>query len=119
MFNKDNYSSKKFKPLKILFFVCIFIAFVTAISWLVMFLWNAILPDVVGVKPLTFWQAAGLLLLAKILFGGFGKGRGHWKNSKKKGWKNKWMNMNEEERQAAKTRWKEHCKNKSSKIKIE
>ena len=112
MFNKNNYPSKKFKPLKILFFAFVFIVFVAAISWVVMLLWNAILPDVVGVKPLNIWQAAGLLLLSKILFGGFGKGKGHWKNSKKKHWKNKWMNMSHEERHEAKNRWKEYCKNK-------
>jgi hypothetical protein len=61
---------------------------------------------------LNFWQAAGLLALAKILFGGF-KGRGRRrKHSKEKPWK-KWMNMNEEEREEAKQRWKEHCKKKS------
>lgn len=111
MFNKDNYSSKQFKPLKILFIVFVFIAFAAVISWIVMSLWNAILPDVVGVKPLSFWQSAGLLLLAKIIFGGLGSSKRRWK-SKKKGWKNKWMNMSQEERQEAKSRWKEHCNNK-------
>jgi hypothetical protein len=38
---------------------------------LVMLLWNAILPEVFGVVAITFWQAIGILLLSKILFGGF------------------------------------------------
>lgn len=112
MFNKDKFSSNKFKPFKVLFFVTIFLAFASAASFVVMFLWNAILPDVVGVKPLSFWQAAGLLLLAKILFGGIG-GRGeHWKNKRKGDWKNKWMSMNDEERHEMKARWKERCNSK-------
>lgn len=34
-------------------------------------LWNGVLTDVVGVKSISFWQALGLLALAKVLFGGF------------------------------------------------
>jgi NhaP-type Na+/H+ and K+/H+ antiporter len=40
-------------------------------SLVVMWLWNALLPVIFGVKMINFWQAAGLLILAKILFGGF------------------------------------------------
>ncbi len=114
MFEKSNYSSRKFKPLKVLFFIAVFIAFVAAAAWVVMFLWNAILPDVVGVKPLKYWQAAGLLVLAKILFGGFGGRRSNWKRSRKKHWRNKWMQMNPEERKEAKMRWKEYCNRRRS-----
>jgi hypothetical protein len=110
MFANDKF--KKFKPLKILFFVMVFFAFVSAAIWLVMFLWNTILTEVTSVKPLNFWQAGGLLLLAKILFGGFGRGKGKWK--KRKEWKNKWMNMNDDERQEMKSRWKAHCEKKKS-----
>ncbi len=117
MFESDNYSRRRFKPLKVLSFISIFIVFAAAMSWLVMFLWNAILPDLVGVGRLTFWKAAGLLLLSKILFGGFGSRRRHWKDSKKKHWRNKWMGMSDEERQEAKSRWKEHCKKREARDK--
>ena len=33
-------------------------------------LWNTTVPDVFGLKSLTFWQAFRVLLLAAILFGG-------------------------------------------------
>ncbi len=33
-----------------------------------MVLWNWIMPDVFGLRPLTYWQAWGLVLLAHILF---------------------------------------------------
>ena len=38
-------------------------------------LWNWLLPPLFGLPAITFWQALGLLLLSRILFGGFG-GRG-------------------------------------------
>ncbi len=46
-----------------------------AFGSVVMLLWNAILPAVLHVSSITFWQALGILLLSKILFGGF---RGGW-----------------------------------------
>ncbi|MFM6925709.1 MAG: hypothetical protein ACKOU7_09440 [Ferruginibacter sp.] len=79
---------------------------------LVMGLWNAILPAVLGVKTITFIQALGILLLSKILFGGFGGGRhrGGWRN------KGKWMEMKDkfggmtpEEREKFKAEWKNKC----------
>jgi hypothetical protein len=99
------------KPLKILFFTTVFFVVASAVIWVVMFLWNTILTEVTNVKPLSFWQAGGLLLLAKILFSGFG-GRGKDKWKKRKEWKNKWMAMNDDERQDAKARWKAHCEKK-------
>lgn len=107
-----NNNSKIPKPLKILFFITVFVAIVSAASCIVMFLWNSILTEVTSVKPLSFWQAAGLLALGKILFGGFGGRGGKWK--KRKEWKDKWMNMNPEERHEAKARWKEYCEKKKT-----
>jgi hypothetical protein len=111
MFGKNNF--RQLKPLKILFFVVVFFTVVTAVIWVVMFLWNTILTEVTSVNPLNFWQAGGLLLLAKILFGGFG-GRKGGRHHKGKEWKNKWMNMNNEERQEMKARWKARCEKKGS-----
>ena len=41
---------------------------------IVMRLWNWLLPPLFGWRTLTFWQALGLLLLCRILFGGLGHG---------------------------------------------
>jgi uncharacterized membrane protein len=38
----------------------------------VMQLWNWLLPPLFGWHPLTFWQALGMLVLCRILFGGLG-----------------------------------------------
>jgi hypothetical protein len=39
-------------------------------TFIFMWIWNAVMPDVFGVKSLTPWQALGILILAFILFGG-------------------------------------------------
>lgn len=76
-----------------------------------MFLWNNILTDVTNVKPLSYIQAVGLLVLSKILFGGFrfGSPINKARNSKRKYWKEKWMNMSEEEKAAFKEKWRGRC----------
>ena len=48
---------------------------VALFTYAVYALWNGVLVDVLGVKVITYWQALGLLVLSKILFGGF-PGRG-------------------------------------------
>ena len=50
----------------------IFLALFAAAAAIVMLLWNWIIPSVIGWGVLTYWQSAGLLLLCKLLFGGFG-----------------------------------------------
>jgi hypothetical protein len=48
---------------------------VAALGWVVMALWNWLLPNLFfGVHEISYIQAMGVLLLSKILFGGF---RGH------------------------------------------
>jgi Ca2+/H+ antiporter, TMEM165/GDT1 family len=96
----------------VMMLVCV-AAFVVAFSLLVMNLWNAILPDVLGVKAITFPQALGILVLSKILFGGFGGGwqnkREHFKNKWRQRMTEKWENMTPEERQKFKEQWKNRC----------
>jgi hypothetical protein len=43
---------------------------------IVKLLWNWLLPPLFGFRTVTFWQALALLALCRILFGGFGPGRG-------------------------------------------
>ena len=115
--NKDHHNHP-FHPAKYVFFAVVAAAFVLLMGGVVMLLWNAILPRVLGVNPLTFWEAVGLLVLSKILFGGFGgmrkwdKSRRHGRpgRSRRAGWREKWMNMSDEERQEFKAKWKERCK---------
>ena len=76
----------------------------------VMGLWNAILPAVLGVRTITFIQALGILVLSKILFGGF---RGGWRGSRSHEWrqkmKDKWETMTPEQRDQSKSEWRNRC----------
>ena len=72
-----------------------------------MLLWNALMPQIFAMPALTYWQTVGLLLLARILFGGLahdfahgghrGRGDGYMFRHGNK-LREKWMNMSEEER---------------------
>lgn len=50
--------------------------FALVFGWLVMVLWNWIMPAIFHLGEITYWQGFGILLLAKIVFGAFGAGRG-------------------------------------------
>jgi len=73
-------------------------AFLAAFGYVVMTLWNAVLPAVAGVHAITFLQAVGLLVLSRILFGGLrGRRHGGWH------WRGRmharWQQMTPEERE--------------------
>jgi len=60
-------------------------AFLSLVSLVVMLLWNNLLPQVIHVETINFWQAGGIFILCKILFGfgrmgGFGRDKMHFKN---------------------------------------
>ena len=102
---------KKFRIGKVLLIIVCFAGGVLLFGAIVMGLWNAILPDVLGVKAISFVQALGILLLSKILFGGFG-GRGGWGNRRrewKEKMKGKWEHMTPEEKEKFKMEWRNRC----------
>ncbi|MFC6644055.1 hypothetical protein ACFQBQ_00280 [Granulicella cerasi] len=61
---------KLLKVVKVLVMVAVA---VTVFGYVTMRLWNWLVPSIFGWKAITFGQAIGLLLLCKILFGGFHK----------------------------------------------
>jgi hypothetical protein len=61
------------RVLKMVIFATIVIA---VIGLVVLQLWNSLIPDIFGLRPISFWQALGLLALSWILFGRFGTFRG-------------------------------------------
>jgi hypothetical protein len=67
-------------------------------GFVVMSLWNWLAPEVFGLHAITYWQAFGLLVLSKILFGGF-RGRprcgGHWRRRMME----RWQQMTPDERE--------------------
>lgn len=58
-------------------------------------LWNWLAPMLFGWKMITFWQALGLLVLCRILFGGWGGGGG--KRGEKRRERKHWHCMSPEE----------------------
>ncbi len=82
-----------------------FAAFAALAGLAVMLLWNAILPEVLGVKELSYWQALGLLALCRLLFGGFGGGPRKPPFASRR-FNEKWMNLSEEEKVKMKEEWR-------------
>jgi hypothetical protein len=87
----------------------IVIAAVAIFGWIVQSLWNWLIPGIVGWRQITFWQAIGILLLCKILFGGF-RGRGgapwrrHWRHRMAERWEK--MSPEEQEKFRQAMRWR-------------
>jgi hypothetical protein len=67
---------------------------------LVMHLWNWLTPGLFGWPRLTFWKALGLLVLCRILFGGFRLvGYGSPRSRIRRRMEERWERMTPEERE--------------------
>ncbi|MFI5156807.1 MAG: hypothetical protein ACHQEM_11500 [Chitinophagales bacterium] len=100
---------RRFSAGRIFMFVLLGLAAGALFTYVVMLLWNQVLAQVVHVGLINFWQALGLLVLSKILFGGprgahWGRHR-YWGNKMRQ----KWMAMSPEEREKFKQEWKNRC----------
>jgi hypothetical protein len=93
-------------------FVVFALAFVAVLSFVVMSLWNAIIPTLFHLPALQFWQAVGLFILCRILFGGF-RGRHGWHGHGHGGWRQhmrqRWESMSPEERERMRAKFKHRC----------
>ncbi len=74
------------------------VGFFALLSVAVMWLWNWLGPAVFGWHRINFWQAVGLLVLSKILFGGLRGGRGY-RGRWDRGMSERWERMTPEERE--------------------
>lgn len=61
---------------RFIFFPILAVAAITLVGFVVMQLWNNLLPGILHVSTITFWQALGIFVLCKILFGFGGGGPG-------------------------------------------
>ncbi|HTS11092.1 MAG TPA: hypothetical protein VMH00_03150 [Candidatus Limnocylindrales bacterium] len=97
------------KVLKFILFGVLFLVLFTVFTFLVMRLWNWLMPAIFGLHLITFWQALGILVLCRILFGGF-RGRGP-RRGFNGGWRGRmsqrWERMTPEERE----RFRERMRN--------
>lgn len=109
--------SKRSRGKKWIFFIPVAVAIALVLAFAVMQLWNWILPDITGVKTLSYLQALGLLVLSRILFGNFGKGgfKGRPGFTRGSEMREKWVNMEPDERDKFKAEWKERCKSRENK----
>lgn len=104
---QNNY---KRNPKKFLLFPLFIIAAALLMGAVVMLLWNAILPSLLNINAITYWQAVGLLVLCKILFGNLGPLRhGGGPPFRKPYWKDKWSGMSDEEKIKFREEWKKRC----------
>lgn len=78
--------------------VLIGVALFALLGLLVMSLWNALLPELIGVNSIGFWQSLGLLVLCRILFGGLGMRPGMFGRSRRR-MHERWMQMTPEQRE--------------------
>lgn len=83
-----------------------FAVFIGVGGWVVMSLWNWLAPTLFGLREVTFWQALGLLLLCRILFGGFGMGGGGHRSGSRRKIGERWERMTPEERERFQQSWR-------------
>jgi hypothetical protein len=111
---------KRFWILRAMKFVVFAIAFVLVGGYIIMSLWNWLIPSILT-GNIGFTQAIGILVLMRILFGGFGRhgwSRGY---GSEYGWHHNWRQRMEERmanmtpeqkeqfKQQMKDRWKNGC----------
>jgi hypothetical protein len=85
------------------------IVFIALFSWVVMVLWNELVPAVFHGPAIGYWQAFALLVLCRVLFGGLRGWRGshgHWRRHM---WRERWESLTPEERSRLRERFMERC----------
>jgi hypothetical protein len=83
------------RGLRFLLFAAVAVA---VLGLVVMALWNRLMPDLFGWRSISFGQALGLLILTRLLFGGFRGGPGRhmrWRGRMRE----RWAQMTPEERE--------------------
>jgi hypothetical protein len=98
------------KAQRIAKFVVLGIVFFVVFGFVIMALWNWLMPALFGLPKIGYWQALGIFLLSKLIFGGFRGGGGphrDWRHRMKE----RWGKMTPEEREKFRqtlNHWGEH-----------
>ena len=74
------------KVVKVIIMFILAITLFLLANYVLMRLWNWLMPDLFGLSTITYWQALGILVIAKLLFGfggGGGKNKGTSSHKKK------------------------------------
>lgn len=92
------------------FAMMFFTLFVPLFGYVVLRLWNWLMPALFGWHVISFWQALGILLLSKILFGGFhGRHGGHGQWSWRRRMRERWEHMTPAERETFRQSMRGRC----------
>jgi hypothetical protein len=93
--------------LRVLRVIAVVIVGLAVFGFVVSQLWNYLMPVLFGLHTITFWQAVGLIVLARLLFGGFRPGfRGApWRRHMME----RWAQMTPEEREKFREGWRQRC----------
>lgn len=94
------------KVAKVLVVVAIAVA---VFGYAVMSLWNWLVPGLVGWHTLSFAQAVGVLILCRLLFGGFGRHGGHWRH---RAMQARYESLSPEERERLRESCGAHCRDR-------
>lgn len=91
-------------------FVPLIVAGIAALLALAVFgLWNNVLVEVAGVKAITYWQALGLLVLARILVGGFPRPGGGRFGRGRRMMMEHWESLSPEQREKLRSGMEHRC----------
>ncbi|MBZ5561838.1 MAG: hypothetical protein LAP13_05395 [Acidobacteriia bacterium] len=94
---------------RIVKFVVLAALFVVVFSFVLMSLWNWLMPALFGWRVITYWQALGILVLSKILFGGFRGGPGPSRWDWRRRMMERWEQMTPQEREKFREGLRAHC----------
>jgi hypothetical protein len=95
------------RALRFLKIAAIAIVAFTVFGFVVTHLWNYLMPALFGLHAITFWQAVGLIILGRLLFGGFGPrfGGAPWRRHMMM----RWEQMTPEEREKFREGMRARC----------
>jgi hypothetical protein len=96
--NNEDETMKHHWLLKTLKVLLIIVVAGILLGFVIMHLWNWLMPSIFGLNAITFWQALGLFVLGKLLLGGFHRhhgGRPRWGRQMRA----RWDQMSPEERE--------------------
>ena len=54
--------------LGVIFIALIMFGYIALVTWVIMLLWNALVPTIFGLTAISFWQSMGLMFLLSLLF---------------------------------------------------
>jgi hypothetical protein len=97
------------KVLRILRFAAFAVGILALLSFFVLRLWNWLMPEIFSLHAINYGQALGLLVLSKILFGGFRGGRGPGGFFRRRRMMQRWAEMTPEEREKFRTGLRAGC----------